>query len=87
MLQDAEPNSNELETIYSKIVSECTKSRKDCLGLKVKNKAKEWISTWEAVDARRTLKKKLTDAKSERLQYKLSQRYKKANKKIKNVPS
>ena len=72
--------------MYSKIVSACTKSCKVFLGPKVKNRAKEWIKpdTWEAVDARRTMKK-LTNGKSERMQDKLRQQYKKANKEVKKI--
>ena len=70
-LQNAETNSNEVDTMYSKIVSAYTKNCEVCSSPKVKNRAKEWIKpdTWEAVDARRTVKS--TGAKSDRLQDRL----------------
>ena len=86
-LQNAEVNSNELDTMYSKIVSAYTKSYKVCSSPKVKSKEREWIKpdAWEAVDARRTLKKNLTDSESKRLQDRFRQQYKKVNKQVKRM--
>ena len=44
-------------------------SSEECLEFRQRGKKKEWITadTWKAIDNRRTLKKKLIDAKSERL--------------------
>ena len=40
-----------------------------CMGFRQREKRKEWTraDTWNVIDNRRTLKTKLTDAKSERL--------------------
>ena len=44
-------------------------SSEECLEFRQRGKKKEWITadTWKAIDNRRTLKKKLIDAKSGRL--------------------
>ena len=44
-------------------------SSEECLGFMQRGKRNEWITTdtWKAIDNRRTLQKKLIDAKSERL--------------------
>ena len=62
------------------------KSCEVCLDPKVKNKAKEWIKpdTWEAVNARHSLKK-LTAGKSKRLHDRLRQQYKEVKKKVKRM--
>jgi hypothetical protein len=59
---------------------------KACLGTK-QRKRKEWITedTWQAIENRRTLKKKVLEAKSERLKERYKQQYREANRTVKRM--
>ena len=59
----------EINRRWERVASVYKESSKECLGFMQRGKRKEWLTAdiWKAIDNRCTLKKKLTDAKSERL--------------------
>ena len=58
---------------------------KTCLGMKKTKKKKEWITrdTWQAIEERRQLKKKINDSKSARLREKYRAAYTETNRRVK----
>ena len=73
-----------IDTMWKKIKSVFTQTSEACIGKRQK-KRKEWISTntWQAIENRRTLWKKVLETKSERLKARLNQQYREANKEVK----
>ena len=58
---------------------------KTCLGMQKTRKKKEWITrhTWQAIEERHQLKKKINDSKSARLREKYSTAYTETNRRVK----
>ena len=58
---------------------------KTCLGMQKTRKKKEWITpdTWQAIEERRQLKKKINDSKSARLREKYRAAYTETNRRVK----
>ena len=56
-------------------------SSEECLGFRQRGKRKEWMTAyrWKTIDNRRTLKKKLIDAKSDGLRKRYQQQYREAD--------
>ena len=64
--EEAVDPGREINSRWERVVSVYRKSSEECLGFKQKEKRKEWMTadTWKTIDNRRSLKKKLVDAKS-----------------------
>ena len=75
--QDINWKWNQVQSLY-------IDASETCLGTK-KVKRKEWITadTWEAIEDRRVLKKKVMETKSERLKERYKQQYREADKTVK----
>ena len=81
MLDHTEPKSDDINTMWEQTKLAYVKTSETCLGYKHKEK-KEWISndTWQIVENRRALKKKVNETKSERLKEKYRKQYQETNK-------
>lgn len=81
MLDHTEPKSDDINTMWEQTKTTYVKTSEACLGYKHKEK-KEWLSddTWQTVENRRALKKKVNEAKSERLKEKYRKQYQETNK-------
>ncbi|KAL0187117.1 hypothetical protein M9458_018787, partial [Cirrhinus mrigala] len=85
-LDEEAGRADETNKQWEQVASLYSKSIEACVGYKWKKK-KEWLTenTWKAIDERRNLKKKLTEAKSGRLQERYLQQYREANKTVKRM--
>ncbi|KAK7101726.1 hypothetical protein V1264_020063 [Littorina saxatilis] len=88
-LQEEEENTGNtnVDAAWKRIEGIYTESSQTCLGYRTGQKGKEWIQqeTWTAIEERRNIKKKVTDAKSARLKERYQQEYSEAHKKVKRL--
>ena len=77
----------EINRRWDSVASVSKESSEKCLGLRQRGKRKEWMTadTWKVIDDRNTLKKKLIDAKSERLRERYQQQYSEADRQVKRL--
>lgn len=83
----AAPGLDQVNSTWKAVSTVFTESSKTCPGFK-KARKKKWImsETWKATENRRSLKKKLTDAKSERrLQESYRLQYREADRTVKRM--
>ena len=89
-LTDAENHTptgtNDINTMWEQVRTAYIQTSETCLGRKQKRR-KKWIKvdTWQAIENRRTLKKKVIDTRSERLKERYKQQYREADKKVKRM--
>ena len=71
----------EINRGWKRVASVNKESSEECLGFRQRGKRKVWMraDTWNVIDNRRTLKKKLIDAKSERVRECYQQWYSEAD--------
>ena len=86
MLKPTPTGTNDINTMWEQVRTAYTQTSETCLGYKQKRR-KEWIKvdTWQAIENRRTLKKKVMDTRSERLKERYKQQYREADKKVKRM--
>ena len=85
--EEAVDPGTEINRRWERVASVYKESSEECLGFRQRGKRKVWMTadTRKAVDNRCTLKKKLIDAKSERLQEHYQQQYSEANRQVKHL--
>nr|XP_042717082.1 uncharacterized protein LOC122174765 [Chrysemys picta bellii] len=76
----------EINKKWDKVTAIYKQSSEACLGYRQKRR-KEWItsSTWNAIETRRALKKKVLDTKSRKLKDKYNEQYSKSQREIKRL--
>ena len=89
-LVDAEkhtsPGTSDINTMWEQIRTVYTQTRETCQGRRQK-KRKEWITadTWQAIENRKALKKKVMDTRSERLKQRYRQQYRETDRAVKRM--
>ena len=75
-----------IDTAWKQVRSAYTQTSEPCLG-RGRKRRKEWITTdtWKAIENRRTLKKKVLETKSERLEERCKQQYREADQTMKRM--
>lgn len=75
-----------VNNMWEHIKTTYSETGKACLGT-TKQKRKDWITpdTWQAIENRRELKKKVLEAKSERLQERYKGQYRETDRKVKRM--
>ncbi|XP_063960175.1 craniofacial development protein 2-like [Lytechinus pictus] len=75
----------EVNDIWDRTKTAYNETSKTCLGYRVKEEKKDWISadTWETIKKRKEIKKLVINSKSERLKQRYSRQYQEANKQVK----
>jgi hypothetical protein len=81
-----EPGTNTTNTKWEHVKTAYLKASETSLGYRQK-KRKEWITTntWKTIESRRALKKKLMEAKSDRLKERYKLQYQEANQAVKRM--
>ena len=87
-LADAEKHTppNDINSLWEQIKGAYTQTSKAYLGHR-QRKRKEWLTadTWQAIERRRAMKKKVMDTRSERLKERYAQQYREANQTVKRM--
>ena len=80
------PGKTGIDTMWDQVKTAYTQTSEACLGPKQK-KRKEWITadTWQAIENRRALKKRVMESKSERLKERYKEEYREANQAVKRM--
>lgn len=84
--QDDFNNTGNIDAAWGKISAAYTESSELCLGHRLGTK-KDWIKkeTWDAIEQRRKIKKKVVEAKSARLKVRYEEEYSDANRIVKRL--
>ena len=80
------PDMTGIDTMWDQLRTAYTQSSEVCLGPRQK-KRKEWITanTWQAIENRKALKKRIMESKSERLKERYQQQYREAEQTVKRM--
>ena len=80
------PGTSDINTMWEQIRMAYTQTSETCLGRQQK-KRKEWITadTWQTIESRRALKKKVMDTRSESLKERYRWQYREANRTVKRM--
>jgi len=80
------PDTTNINTMWKQVRTAYTQASETCLGQR-QRKRKRWITadTWQAIENRRELKKKILETKSERIRERYKQQYREANQTVKRM--